>query len=78
MNQKQSIGNALWLMLFCAALTSPFWGHWLFGLGVVLMAIASELRKEPPVSARAAYRNGPRLSTRTTAPLLERQKEEAV
>lgn len=76
MNQKQSIGNAMWLLCFCAALTSPFWGHWSFGLGVVLMAIAGELRKDAPAPTRSgAYRAGPRLATRNTAPLLEKQVE---
>lgn len=46
MDTKQSIGNMMWLGTFLAALTSPFWGHWSFGLGVLLMAIAAELRKE--------------------------------
>lgn len=46
MTTKQSIGNMLWMATFLAALTSPFWGHWTFGLGVLLMAIAAELRKE--------------------------------
>lgn len=78
MNQKQAIGNAFWLLLFCAALTSPFWGHWLFGLGVVLMAIAGELRKEVPVRSRGGVRSGPRLATRSTSPLLEKQPEEVV
>ncbi|HEY9855797.1 MAG TPA: hypothetical protein V6D05_08690 [Stenomitos sp.] len=46
MTTKQSIGNMMWMATFLAALTSPFWGHWTFGLGVLLMAIAAELRKE--------------------------------
>ena len=48
MNSKQALGNMMWLATFLAALTSPFWGHWSFGLGVLLMAIAAELRKEDP------------------------------
>lgn len=46
MTTKQQVGNMMWLATFLAALTSPFWGHWQFGLGVLLMAIAAELRKE--------------------------------
>ncbi|MBO9540266.1 hypothetical protein J7643_06710 [bacterium] len=78
MTQKQSVGNALWLLIFCAALTSPFWGHWSFGLGVVLMAIISELRKETPASSRAGFRSGPRLATRNNITLSENQREEGV
>lgn len=79
MNQKQDIGNALWLMCFCAALTSPFWGHWTFGLGVVLMAVASELRKDVPGPRRgSSMRSGPRLATRNATPLMDPQREEAL
>ncbi len=58
MTTKQSLGNMLWMATFLAALTSPFWGSWHFGLGVLLMAIAAELRKEVHVAgpAKAAPR----------------------
>lgn len=41
---KKNLGNAMWMIIFLAAVTSPFWGHWHFLLGAVLMAIACELR----------------------------------
>lgn len=52
MTPRQQLGNLLWIGVFCAALTSPFWGSWLFGLGVVLMAIAMELRKDKAPAER--------------------------
>lgn len=64
MTTKQSIGNMLWMATFLAALTSPFWGHWTFGLGVLLMAIAAELRKE--VVTVQPFKSAPRVKWRET------------
>lgn len=52
MTTRQQIGSMLWIAVFCAALTSPFWGSWLFGLGAILMAVSMEMRKDPLPTAR--------------------------
>lgn len=64
MTTKQQIGNMMWLATFLAALTSPFWGSWHFGLGVLLMAIAAELRKE--VFVATPTKAAPRVKWRET------------
>lgn len=52
MTTKQQLGNMMWIIVFIAALTSPFWGQWTFGLGAILMGVAAELRKDPHLVIR--------------------------
>ena len=68
MSNRNMLSNALWLMIVVAALTVPFWGHWMFALGVGLMAIAYELREVPSAGGRMV-RNGI-VGTRGTGPLV--------
>jgi hypothetical protein len=52
MSNRNMMANAMWLVVVCGALTVPFWGHWMFALGVVLMAIAYEMRETVTQSGR--------------------------
>ena len=54
MSNRNMLANALWLIIVVAALTVPFWGHWMFAVGVILMAIAYELREVPLPGGRIA------------------------
>gem|GEM_PF-6284512 len=73
MNTRNMLANAMWLIIVVAALTVPFWGHWMFAVGVLVMAIAYELREVPSAGGRMV-RTG-MVGTRGTGPVVSVRRQ---